>query len=1307
MFHSNNLNFNNKNGSGSLYRSSSSTSMSSPFSDVSNSSTSLLRLSQNSKSPFEHLNDSNNHSLSINGARKEMSESSSNANANLFLNMTINDNNYTDANVSTTSQSLSSNYQQGSDSIFKFPNKMSIQKRIDQECYGPVFDAESEKYLREQNLESKEKEKESDQRRMTQEQRTFQENELRAAEKAKVIIKGQLMPVGVSSNRFAVDGVIIDNLTFKSQAFEYIIEYDSRTVFKKHGIKKIVSAKKITFTPLQLTVKLFTELCRRGGASQKQINEMLSSFPRADFSQILSEVKLASNDKAAPPKLNVQQSINQSLHDPNKKLDITIAKKLISAKRKYFETVNPNDPHIVVQKKGFSKDDSQNKKGNQKIKPDQTELRRYFLFDQLSFIEKFYPNAMHKISEMPWSRIEILYKLLNECPEYLCCTRFYERYKLQWKGEDIENAENVTGLADNNTQSSSTSTPSYHERIYIAELELSDLDRCNISLSSSTRMWIKVYKALKRTYYVNKDMFVSIRNLKTISCESSVEDPLFAKAIEFLKEHEIIVVEKDRYIHLIQPHLHQTMLAETLLELEERHAHFFGETYNIEDITKRKEVFSIEKICKYLGLQQKVFEEEIAPLCNEQREALFKILSNSLSVISGPGGAGKSFTLYVLLRLIMDERRPTKVIATAFQHSNKQDMAEIRPGANFAFTTHALLSAHNRCCNKSPTCKYITDKPLIWKDVEQMDEKQKKDETRVDSTSMIPHINCIFEDVEYLVIDETGLQYPAILAKLVYAIKSCSQKFRAIICSGDYYQLPSIYPGNILEDFTNICKNRYNSFAELTKNHRAENTILFENANRIRNRVTYDIPSMFDEKNTFSIHLEKCTMLDFKRAVVQMVNEHKLEPKTTHFITFTNKMVDNLNEWLDEYFLMKQKGEKEQNSSRFKSDTIFSHYLNAVEAGTDSKNFKYHPYIFTVGCPIVIKMNQAGVINNEKLIITRIYDKKMKNPISNKNRTLVGGDSKTSPQIVQKQSSSSTVAAEIQKEIEIERETTANELLDEYQRFIECETIRGKTKTILFSDNIKKATRKAYATTNYAFIGRQAPNIVFLLPAFNKRENSRTIYTAFSRPSLNFFFIGSYDNLQQSILKDDDLRNTDLQSYIDSVQQRRIKEAKENKNLAPIVKPTNLDSADVGKSSYLSSRLKVLITSLNKRKIEEVHLLDDESQGSSPKKLKNSSGSLTLMNTSSTTIKENDQIKDVVIKSVSSSEDDGATGFNNRQRFTLSDRDLQRLNWFNNNQRIQHNDIDENQVNQKLDEVLAVDTPIETGKTLSSLNDDN
>ncbi|XP_005097102.2 uncharacterized protein LOC101855638 [Aplysia californica] len=106
-----------------------------------------------------------------------------------------------------------------------------------------------------------------------------------------------------------------------------------------------------------------------------------------------------------------------------------------------------------------------------------------------------------------------------------------------------------------------------------------------------------------------------------------------------------------------------------------------------------------------------------------------------------------------------------------------------------------------------------------------------------------------FENVEILVVDECSLVSVCLFATILNILLRHA-RLRKLILLGDVRQLPSIGPGNFLQDMFSSLRNMGPQFGfsmELTQNHRSESRLIVENAGLISRR---ELPT-FDDRQGF------------------------------------------------------------------------------------------------------------------------------------------------------------------------------------------------------------------------------------------------------------------------------------------------------------------------------------------------------------------------------------------------------------------------------------------------------------------------
>uniref|UniRef100_A0A8C5LG25 DNA helicase B n=1 Tax=Jaculus jaculus TaxID=51337 RepID=A0A8C5LG25_JACJA len=247
-----------------------------------------------------------------------------------------------------------------------------------------------------------------------------------------------------------------------------------------------------------------------------------------------------------------------------------------------------------------------------------------------------------------------------------------------------------------------------------------------------------------------------------------------------------------------------------------------------------------------------------AQLDQDQVAALEMICSNAVTVISGKGGCGKTTIVSHLFKHVeqleasevekacedfeQDQNVPEEWLTFTEQSHLKVDKAvEVLLTAPTGKAAGLLrqktgLPAYTLCqvnysfylWDKNPT-----NKNLPWK----------------------------FSSVRVLVVDEGSLVSVGIFKSVLKLLCERSRLSKLIIL-GDIRQLPSIEPGNMLQDLFETFKSRQCAI-ELKTNHRAESQLIVDNATRISERhfPKFDAELSISENPSLPISLQDKTFI--------------------------------------------------------------------------------------------------------------------------------------------------------------------------------------------------------------------------------------------------------------------------------------------------------------------------------------------------------------------------------------------------------------------------------------------------------------
>lgn len=300
-------------------------------------------------------------------------------------------------------------------------------------------------------------------------------------------------------------------------------------------------------------------------------------------------------------------------------------------------------------------------------------------------------------------------------------------------------------------------------------------------------------------------------------------------------------------------------------------------------------------------------------LDQDQVAALKMICSNAVTVISGKGGCGKTTIVSHLFKHIeVLEEREVKKACEDFEQD--QDV----PEEWIAFTEQSPLKADKaiEVLLTAPTGKaagllrqktgfsaytlcQINFSFYLW------DKKSTKDSPWK------------FSSVKVLVVDEGSLVSVGIFRSVLYLLLAHS-KLSKLIILGDIRQLPSIEPGNLLQDLFETLKSR-NCAIELKTNHRAESELIVDNATRISKRrfPKFDAELNISDNSTLPVSVQDKTFIFVRlpendassqssksdhhshlySAVTTLLKENDLQcAETSQFIAFRRQDCDIIND---------------------------------------------------------------------------------------------------------------------------------------------------------------------------------------------------------------------------------------------------------------------------------------------------------------------------------------------------------------------------------------------------------------------------
>lgn len=366
-----------------------------------------------------------------------------------------------------------------------------------------------------------------------------------------------------------------------------------------------------------------------------------------------------------------------------------------------------------------------------------------------------------------------------------------------------------------------------------------------------------IYSKLRQTCREDGHTYIEVKDLTSgLSEHMSFEEA--CQSLAFLKDIDVVIYEKD-YVFLSELYEAEQDIASSICELMSRPPwHLKVDVKNVlasirgakpndpgsaeaVEGSKPEEVGS-EQGDSVLDAQdgddhvrsngEHVANAEIndVPLDQDQVVALETICANAVTVLSGKGGCGKT-TIVSRLFKHMEHLEETEVQQACEDFEQDQEASEEwldcpkQSPAGVDKAVEVLLTAPTG--KAAGLLRQRTDLPAytlcqvnysfyMWKTKNEVDKPWK------------------FSTVRVLVVDEGSLVSVGIF-KSVLQLLCKHSKLSKLIILGDVRQLPSIEPGNMLQDVFETLKSRQCAI-ELKTNHRTESQLIVDNATRISRR---------------------------------------------------------------------------------------------------------------------------------------------------------------------------------------------------------------------------------------------------------------------------------------------------------------------------------------------------------------------------------------------------------------------------------------------------------------------------------------
>ncbi|XP_029398310.1 DNA helicase B isoform X2 [Mus pahari] len=246
------------------------------------------------------------------------------------------------------------------------------------------------------------------------------------------------------------------------------------------------------------------------------------------------------------------------------------------------------------------------------------------------------------------------------------------------------------------------------------------------------------------------------------------------------------------------------------------------------------------------------------PLYRDQVVALETICANAVTVLSGKGGCGKTTIVSRLFKHV-EHLEETEVQQACEDFEQDQEASEEwlacpkQSPAGVDKAVEVLLTAPTG--KAAGLLRQKTDLPAytlcqvnysfyMWKMKNEVDKPWK------------------FSTVRVLVVDEGSLVSVGIFKSVLKLLCEHHSKLSKLIILGDVRQLPSIEPGNMLQDVFETLKSRQCAI-ELKTNHRTESQLIVDNATR-RQFPEFDAELNISDNPTLPLSIQDKTFIFVK-----------------------------------------------------------------------------------------------------------------------------------------------------------------------------------------------------------------------------------------------------------------------------------------------------------------------------------------------------------------------------------------------------------------------------------------------------------
>ena len=493
----------------------------------------------------------------------------------------------------------------------------------------------------------------------------------------------------------------------------------------------------------------------------------------------------------------------------------------------------------------------------------------------------------------------------------------------------------------------------------------------------------------------------------------------------------------------------------------------------------------------------------------EQMKAAELILKNPVVMISGRGGTGKTEVVSSVLKAF-EEKLPG--CENRSKSSKDLEDSPVGPVLYCAPTGKAASVIKSRVGSTAFTIHQILGSYMSYK------KGNKKNDWR-------------FSGVQIVAVDESSMVSTELLYwLLLYLLQGA--RLRKIIFLGDHLQLPSVEPGNVMEDLYNVFLPR-GLAVDLLTNHRSQGSIIFENAQLISEQkmpvidpgqgFSLIIPDGENTLRTIPMDirsnvqiLEKKEDADLYETLLKhhRENYHIEDDEKSQFISFTNNVCDTINQLACE---------------------IYNHHPAYVEKKRFVKSFE-------IGDKIICTKNGDVTVLVPDMEKADGGLKRVTERLMNGNLYKIRGK--------------------------------------EGEHHVFEELVRDGDVIKASLEELKEKTRisHAWAMTIHKFQGSEAETVLYFLSG-SKYENWQHVYTAVTRGRKHVIIVGRFKDFQHAINREKNVRQTGLQKKVELVFPEK---ESENYTILREINDDNTPTED-GTHSRVRKRPRTIIESPSKR----------------------------------------------------------------------------------------------------------------------------